>query len=211
MKTPAPSVIGATFLKGLVVVLPVAITAAIVYWLGASLEQVLGGLIRLLVTDEYYVPGAGIAAGVLLTFLAGVAMQVWITRRLLLLGEALLERIPLAKTIYGGVRDLVDFVSRTAESRDMDTVVLVPVGEGAKVVGFVTAADGEVVGAASADGEQRVPVYVPMSYQIGGFTVFVPRDRLEPLDMSIEEAMRWVLTAGISTRRRPRAQRRPAS
>ena len=216
MKPPVPGVIWTTFLKGLAVVLPVSVTVAVLYWLGASLERVLGGLMLLLLPDVLYLPGMGIAAGIALTFAAGVAMRIWITRQLLAIAERLVERIPLAKTVYGGVRDLLEFLSRSGKSRGMDQVVLVSLEGGVKLVGFVTdaegpilrsieQADGDVAGADGDEDDPQVAVYLPLSYQIGGFTVFLPRSRLRRLDMGIEEAMRWVLTAGVSPGK-PRGQ-----
>jgi uncharacterized membrane protein len=65
-----------------------------------------------------------------------------------------------------------------------------------RLVGFVTVENlGDFQIAAE---EDCVAVYLPMSYQIGGYTVFVPRKLLTPLDMSLEEAMRFVVTAGVS-------------
>lgn len=199
---PEPGVVWRTFLKGLVVVLPVVVTVAVLVWLAASLERVLGGLLRLLLPDALYLPGMGIAAGIVLIFAAGVAMQVWFTRKLLLLAERVVERIPLAKTIYSGARDVMRFLSRSSESRELDQVVLVSLPEGMTMVGFVTDARGVImdgVAERDADDDPSIAVYFPMSYQIGGFTAFVPRSRVQRVEMGIQEAMRWVLTAGVST------------
>jgi uncharacterized membrane protein len=199
---PEPGVVWRTFLRGLVVVIPVLVTLAVLVWLGASLERVLGGLLRLALPDAYYVPGMGIAAGIVLTFAAGVAMQLWITRRLLLLAEHVLERIPLAKTIYSAARDVMSYLSRSSKSHDLDQVVLVSLPDGMTVVGFVIDAKGvlmEGVAERDADDDRSVAVYIPLSYQIGGFTAFVPRSRVRRVDMGVQEAMRWVLTAGVST------------
>lgn len=199
---PEPGLLWRTFLRGLVVVIPVLVTLAVLVWLGAALERVLGGMLRLAVPDAYYVPGMGIAAGIVLTFAAGVAMQLWITRKLLLLAEHVLERIPLAKTIYSAARDVMNYLSRSSETHDLDQVVLVSLPDGMTVVGFVIDAKGvlmEGVAERDADDDRSVAVYLPLSYQIGGFTVFVPRSRVRPVDMGIQEAMRWVLTAGVST------------
>lgn len=199
---PEPGVVWRTFLRGLVVVIPVLVTLAVLVWLGASLERVLGGMLRLAIPDAYYVPGMGIAAGIALTFAAGVALQLWFTRRLLLLAEHVLERIPLAKTIYSAARDVMSYLSRSSKSRELDQVVLVSLPDGMTVVGFVIDAKGVLmdgVAERDADDDRSVAVYIPLSYQIGGFTVFVPRSHLRRVDMGVQEAMRWVLTAGVST------------
>jgi uncharacterized membrane protein len=170
----------------------------VLYWLGTSLEHALGAAIRLVVTDEHYVPGLGIAVAMVITFLAGLAMRMWITRRLLALAERLLENIPLAKTIYGGARDLMRFVSQASAPGDMNKVVLVELVGGVQAIGFVTSDDVGLAKRIGAD-EPHVPVYLQMSYQFGGYTVFVPRSRVTALDMELEDAMRWVLTGGVSS------------
>ena len=189
-----------TFLRGLAVVLPVALTAAVIYWLGVSLERALGGLIKLWIPDEHYVPGLGIAAGAVLTFALGLSLRAWAIRRLLGIAERLLERVPLAKTIYAGARDLVSFVSSASDSKEADQVVLVTLAEGVRVVGFVTGHGRSLLPLRGGE-DEAVPVYLQMSYQLGGYTVFVPRSRLEPIDLGLEDALRWVLTAGVSARR----------
>jgi uncharacterized membrane protein len=83
-----------------------------------------------------------------------------------------------------------------------------------RMLGFVTLEDLDGVGLASPDGgEESVAVYLPMSYQIGGYTVLLPRSYLTPVDMGMEEAMRFLITAGLSRTPEPEgngANHRPA-
>ena len=72
-----------------------------------------------------------------------------------------------------------------------------PLHEG--LIGFVT--DESPSGLAEPGDEPRVAVYLPLSYQIGGFTMLLPRSRLTARDIGVEEAMRLVLTAGIQRRK----------
>jgi uncharacterized membrane protein len=110
--------------------------------------------------------------------------------------EEVLNRIPLVKTVYGAVRDLMSLFSK-AGSRKFSKVVMVKFpGLEARLVGFVTIEDFAGLAVAAAPGE--VAVYLPMSYTIGGYTVLLPRSCLTPLDMSLEDAMRFVVTAGMS-------------
>ena len=74
-------------------------------------------------------------------------------------------------------------------------MVLVTLQDDCRLIGFVTNPRFELE-----DGSERVSVYLPMSYQIGGFMVLLSPDRLEPLDISVEDAMRLVLTAGVRSR-----------
>lgn len=187
------------FLRGLVTLLPIAVTISILYWIGVSLETVLGGAFKLVLPEKYYLPGTGLLVALVAIFLLGATVHAWIIRKLIEIGERLIDRIPLAKTIYGGVRDLMKFVSATAERDELDQVVMVDVAEDMQVVGFVTGSEIKIMKDAGKKGE-LTPVYLPMSYQLGGYTVCVPREKLTPLDISVEDAMRWVLTAGISSK-----------
>lgn len=185
------------FLRGLATVVPVAVTISILYWIGVSLETVLGGVMRLVVPDEYYLPGTGLVIALLATFVLGATAHRWLIAKLIHIGEGLITRIPLAKTIYGGVRDLMKFISTTAERKDLDQVVMVDVAENMRMIGFVTGSGIEIAQSEERDNEIAT-VYIPLSYQIGGHTVCVPRSKLNALDVSVESAMRWVFTAGVS-------------
>ena len=185
-----------TFLNGLVVVLPIVLTVAALYWFGASLERLLGNLLRLVLPESAYFTGLGLIAGIVLVFAVGLALRLWLIRQILRLGERLLDRIPLAKSVYGSVRDLMHFVSEASDPSKMKKVVLVDLADGMQLVGFLTQDAGKIAG--TEIGDDRVAVYLQMSYQLGGYTVFVPRERVKPLDMDMEKAMRWVLTAGMS-------------
>lgn len=187
------------FLRGLATVVPVAVTISILYWIGVSLESVLGGILQLLVPEKYYLPGTGLVIALIATFVVGATAHRWLIAKLIQLGEGIISRIPLAKTIYGGVRDLMKFISATAERKNLDQVVMVDVAEDVRVIGFVTGSGIEIVNSEEKENEIAT-VYIPFSYQIGGHTVCVPRSKLKAVDVSVESAMRWVLTAGVSTR-----------
>ena len=185
-----------TFLSGLAVVLPIVVTLALLAWAVGLAESMLGAAMRLVLPEGSYPHGLGLLAAIALIFAIGVLMEAVLFRRLMGWFEAGLERIPLVKTIYGAVRDLMTLFSKSG-SRKFSKVVMVKFpGSDAQLVGFVTIED--FAGLPIAPGEGHVAVYLPMSYTIGGYTVFVPRDWLTPLDMSLEDAMRFVVTAGMS-------------
>jgi len=185
-----------TFLSGLAVVLPIVITIAVLVWLVTTAEAMLGAVARTILPGDTYPRGLGLVAAIGLIFAIGVLMEAVYFRRLMGWIEDLLNRIPLVKTIYSAVRDLMSLFSK-AGTRKFSKVVLVKFpGTEAKLIGFVTIEDFE--GLPVAPGAGQVAVYLPMSYTIGGYTVFLPRECLTPLDMSLEDAMRFVVTAGMS-------------
>lgn len=187
--------IGNLFLQGLIAVLPIVATLSVLYWLGSYTESVLGGLLKLVVPESWYWPGMGLIAGVLVTCGIGLLVNMYVFQQLNKIAEGVLFRIPLVKTLYNGVRDIANFLSTSRRKQDMRTVVLVRVNDDIRLVGFITS--NNVPYEAQ---EESVAVYMPFSYQIGGYTVYIPKSRLEPLDMSIEDAMRMVLTADMGNR-----------
>jgi uncharacterized membrane protein len=186
-----------TFLKGLVAVLPVALTLYLVFWLGSTAERILGGPLRALLPADRYWPGLGLLVGFLLVLLAGVMVNAYVVRRLLRLGESVLARIPIVKTIFGALKDVTRFLPAGGKARDLKRVVVWRMGS-ARMIGFVTE---EQVSARlfGADAAEVVAVYFPMSYQIGGYTLYLHKDELTETDLSVEEAMRLALIGGVSS------------
>ena len=189
-----------TFLSGLATVLPVGITLYLVWWLLQQAEALFGGLARVVLPGGWYFPGLGIALAIGIVLLVGAFLNAWLFSRLIDLGEAMLARIPSIKTVYAGLRDLLNFLSRSGEESDLKQVVSVEIQPEVHVIGFVTDND---VGQglpelARSDDDPLVSVYMPMGYQVGGYTLYLPASRLKPLDLTIEQAMRVVLTAGVN-------------
>lgn len=189
--------IGTLFLQGLIAILPIALTIYLVYWLATSAEAVLGRAIRLVISDDYYVPGLGVLAGFLITLGIGILLKIWVFRKVFSLGETLLQKIPGIKSLYGSIRDLVGFFD-ASKQKEFDKTVMVSIGDdNTRLMGLVTRDDftdlPEGIG-----NDKTVAVYLPMSYQLGGFTVMVPKDKVTPVDLKVDQAMQFVLTAGVS-------------
>jgi uncharacterized membrane protein len=185
-----------TFLKGLVAVLPVSLTIYVVYWLGTTAESMLGALLRVVLPEDRYWPGMGLIVGFIVVLLIGLVVNAYIVSSLLGLGERLLGRIPVVKTIFGAFKDFTRFLPAGGKGRDLQRVVLWRMG-GARLIGFVT--EEHTHSALTRHASDLVAVYFPMSYQIGGYTLYLPRGELDSLDLSVEEAMRLVLIGGITT------------
>jgi uncharacterized membrane protein len=150
------------------------------------------------VPDQYYWPGLGLIAGLLFLYAVGLAVNAYVVRHVLRAGDDLLARIPVVKTIYVATRDFMRFLPTSGKGSDLRRVVLVPFGPG-KVIGFVTSETGNLLGDAYAL-EDTVAVYLPMSYMVGGYTVFVPRQALEPTSLSVEAGMRLALMGGVQSK-----------
>lgn len=187
-------------LRGLMAVLPAVLTLYILYWLLWSAETVLGTLIKVILPDGWYMPGMGLLAGLVMVYLLGLTMNAFLVRRVFDLSETLMNRIPLVKTLYGSVKDFIGFFAHKRE-RDFNQVVTVELlmgGVPMRFLGFVTRTDWhdlpEGIG-----GEGDVAVYLPLSYQIGGYTIIVPRSAVRQVDLSMHKAMGFAVTGGMFT------------
>ncbi|MBI3776612.1 MAG: DUF502 domain-containing protein [Gammaproteobacteria bacterium] len=185
------------FLSGLAAILPMAITIYILFWLGSGAENRLGGFIQLIIPAEYYWTGMGLIAGLIIVFAVGLLLNALVIRNLFVWGEAWLAKVPLVKTLYGSIRDLMKFVSNS-KGKQMGQVVTVKIGEpDILVLGFLTNENVSFI-----DKTLRpdlVAVYLPLSYQIGGHTVLVPRSSVKLAELPMNEAMRFAITAGMVT------------
>jgi uncharacterized membrane protein len=192
-----------TFLKGLAAVLPVGLTIYVVYWIAKTAESILGGPLRTLLPSDRYWPGLGLLVAFLFVLAIGVLVDAYIVRRLFRFGESVLARIPLVKTIFGAFKDFSRFLPAGGKGRDLRRVVLWRVGT-AQLIGFVTEeqVSPRLFGAAAQD---LVAVYFPMSYQIGGYTLYLTKDELVETELSVEEAMRLVLIGGVTSQERTAA------
>jgi uncharacterized membrane protein len=189
-----------TFLTGLAAILPIVITLALLWWLGSTAERVLGGLLQAILPDLLYFPGLGIFAGIVLILVLGVLLRAYVVRWLFDWLEGLMERIPVVKTIHGTVRDVTRLLSGDIKEQFGQAVLVTLPGTDFKLVGFVTREDFAGL-PDNLGGKETLAVYMPMSYQIGGYTMMLPRKHIEPLDLSLEDAMRYALTAGVSARK----------
>ena len=186
---------GRIFLTGLLTVLPLIATLYFVLWVLSVLEQFFGKQVLLLIPDQWYRTGMGLVVAVVVVFLVGVLMHALLFRQLFGRAEKLLLEIPLVRSVYAALRDLLGLF---AEHKEPLQVVALDLPGNLRVLGFVTRSDFSDAppGIARAD---EVAVYLPMSYQIGGYTVLVPKSACKPVQMSREEAMKFILTAGLKS------------
>ena len=191
--------LGRIFLTGVLTVLPVLATAYLLIWLFTTAESFLGKPLRWLIPDGYYRVGMGLLVGVVVIFVVGVLMRAYIVRRVFAFSERILLEIPLIKTIYAALRDFFGMFAGQSDHQGLQVVTVTLPGSNMRLMGFVTRDEFSDLPEGIA-GQGEVAVYLPMSYQVGGYTVFMPRSQLSPIQMSREQAMRFVLTAGLKSK-----------
>jgi len=184
-------------LTGVITILPVVLTLYLIYWFAVSAEAVLGDTLRIWLPQGWYWPGMGLVAGLATAFTVGILMHAYVVQRLFASGEKLLYHTPVIKSIYTALRDFLNYFS-PANKNEFDQVVSVTLGDtGMQVIGFVTQANLEDL-PEDFRAEDSVLVYLPLSYMIGGYAVLIPRSAVRPVDMNMEEAMRFTTTTAPS-------------
>ena len=199
-----------SLLTGLLIILPLVVTlwlfALILRPVRRFVTPAVVGLLRALGLNALLdIPGAEVAAGliglvltVFVIYVVGLVGSNIIGRSLVKKMDDLALSIPLVKSVYGSARQLVETFYSSAD-RTFESVVLIQYPrKGVHTVGLVTAATrGELVGRT---GEGFVNVFVPTTPNpTSGVLVMAPREELIYLDMNVEEALRFVVSAGIVT------------
>ena len=188
-----------TFLNGLGLIIPTAIIFYLLIWLLQKTEIFFKKSLLFVIPDHYYITGMGLIAGIVFVYIIGLLLRFWIVQKFRDFIEKIIDKMPIISSVYGGVKDFMNFFSNMKSRGDKITVLAdIPAME-AKLIGFITLEDSKNFEDLAMD--DPVVVYFQMSYQIGGYTLLVPRKNLTILDMSIEESFRFVMTAGISNAR----------
>lgn len=197
------------FFRGLITFLPLAITIAVLVMFITWAERSAMNLVRPLIGD-FYLPGLGIALGVLVILALGFLVSQRFTSRLLSLVELPFTNLPVIKSVYSSLKNFADYFAPHEDGGQQVVLLQIP-GQEINMVGLVTRQSMRGLPLPLGDLD-KVAVYLPMGYMIGGYTVFVPRAWATPLNISVEEAMRQALVAFMaSSQAKPPASSAPKS
>ena len=185
-----------SFGRGLVLVVPLVIT----WWILTFLFNAIDGTISPVfeVVLGYHIPGIGFVTMLLLIFLLGVISRNLAGRWLLAGIEGVIGRLPLARTIYGSMKEMMTSFSPAGKGRSFKDVVLVEYPrKGLATIGFAT--NRMTVGGGEPKGE-LVSVYIPNPPNpTSGLMILVPIEAVQVLDISVEQGLKLVLSGGIVT------------
>ena len=196
------------FIRGLITALPLGLTVYFFYVFLNWSERLAMLLIRPFI-GGFYVPGMGLLLGIIGIFLLGFLVSQPTARKLLSWVELPFTNLPVVKSIYSSLKEFADYFSpQRSQSAQQTVVILRMPGSDIEVVGLVTRQQVDDLPAGFQQGD-RVAVYLPMGYMIGGYTVFVPRDWVQPIDISVEEAMRASMFAWMSSAGKDRSSDQP--
>jgi uncharacterized membrane protein len=181
------------FLTGLLVITPIWGTYLILKTLLVTLDNILGDILRRHL--DFYVPGLGIVVLVAIILSLGVVATNFLGRELVRVWEALLQRVPVVRSVYTMVKSIVDAISLQQKDQ-FNRVVLVQFPRlGHYSIAFVTGVVDEVQRATA---EAVVGVYVPTTPNpTSGYLIYVPEKEIVPLQMSVEDGMKLVISGGF--------------
>ncbi|MBE9555998.1 MAG: DUF502 domain-containing protein [Proteobacteria bacterium] len=198
----------AYFLAGILVTAPLAITFALASWLIEFVDSRIVPMIPLRYNPDVYlkeylgyeigIPGLGLIVLLVFITLVGAMTAGLLGRFVIRFGENLLNRMPVIRSVYGASKQILETVLRQQSSAFRQAVLVEYPRRGIWAVGFITGrTEGEVQNLISDD---LINIFLPTTPNpTSGFLLFVPKEDLILLDMSVEEAIKMVISGGIVT------------
>ena len=176
--------------------MPTTITIYILYVVCVKAESIFGRLFQRLFGNEFYIPGMGILLTFFFIMFIGVLVSNYMTGRVIAYFTSRFEKLPFLRTIYGTIKDLMSMFSQSGSTSSMKNVVLVNLGRDMECLGLLTREDFSDFNEGTF-ANNKVAVYLPLSYMIGGVTTFVSRDKIREIDIPVDQALKLSLTGWI--------------
>jgi len=176
---------------GLATVLPFAFVIWVVVFVFDQVDGLLGGYVDRI--GRVDVPGIGFLLVVIGITFVGAMTRMYLSRRLLMFFDAIFAKIPFVKSLYTAAKELIG--NLTGKHRGFQRAVLVAwPDERAQVLGFVTSE--QLPLEIDPDGT-KIAVYFPNAFQFAGVTAIVQRKNTVECDLSVEDAFKFALSAGL--------------
>lgn len=187
------------FITGLLIWIPLAITFMVLAWIVNSLDAVLLWLPNGFQPRDYIgidIPGVGVVASLLIVFFTGLVAANVLGQKLVQLWEALLARIPVVKSIYYSVKQVSDTLFSSSGQAFRKALLVQYPRQGSWTIAFLTGQPGG--DAANHLPGDYVSVYVPTTPNpTSGFFLMMPRADVVELDMSVDEALKYIISMGV--------------
>ncbi len=184
-----------TFLTGLFVIIPLVVSVALLVWFFQKVDRLfsplIGGVLNMILPGVGHIPGTGILAGLLIILVIGFFARNVVGERILDALDRVINRIPWYRTVYSTVKQLTDAFSPDS-TRSFKEVVLVEYPRvGSQAIGFRTAT-------VEKEGVMLAVIFVPTNHIYFGEVLFLPEDKVVHLDMSVEQAVRILVSGGLA-------------
>ncbi len=176
-------------------VVPIGAAIFLIYWIFSSIDNTLN-LSNLWINpttgEPVYIPGLGILTVIVIILIAGIVVTNFITDPIKAWFSRWFHRLPLFNFLYSSIKDLTE--AFVGDEKKFNEPVVVEINEtGLKQIGFITHKD---LSRINLPGE--VAVYFPFSYSFAGQLCIVKAEKVQPLAMSASEAMKLVVSGGVS-------------
>ena len=189
-------------IAGLLVTVPAALTYIVLSFIitrvDKAMEPVIVGILgpqNLRLMDEWHIPGMGFLFLAIFIFAVGFVGTNFIGKKIVALGEKVLQKIPVVRVIYTSIKKVVDTVSLTDKSTFEKMVLITYPREPLKTLGIVCC---DTPGGIT-DGEKMLNVFVPTSPNpTTGFLFMLPEKETQPLTMSVEEGLKMIISFGMT-------------
>ncbi len=189
--------------QGFVVLLPLFLTLWLIIGVGLWVGQFLATPLENFFphSSEFALACLGIALVLIVCFLFGLMLRLWLVRRLFGWVEDWFRQLPLVKTVYGAIHDVMQFLGGNKDEKKGDMIVVVKQQNGWRQIGIVTRQDfSDLPKQILGEDTNQVAIYFPFSYQLGGFSYFVDKSICEPVPgMSVEDAMCYSMMGWLGT------------
>jgi uncharacterized membrane protein len=182
-------------IRGALVVVPIAAAIFLIYWIFVKVDTSLN-LSDVIWVDQagkpIYIPGLGILTVIIILIVVGIVVTNFVTDPIKKWFARWFKRLPVFNVIYTSFKDLTE--AFVGDDKKFSEPVVVEVNEtGLKKIGFITQKDLAKIGYPG-----EVAVYFPLSYSFAGQLCIVSMDRVKPLNMSASEAMKFIVSGGVS-------------
>ena len=196
-----------SFLTGVVILAPILITIALLYWLVTGPLARLDDFVQGMIPDGwfgslregFYVPGLGVLVSIVLITAVGIMAKNFIGRFFIDLGERLLDAIPAVRSLYGFFKNVFEMALQQSEQSFQEVALIEYPRPGVWTLCFVvTKTRGEAAHALADIGDDLTNVFVPTTPNpTSGFLILTKRSELRVLDMSVEDGAKMIFSAGL--------------
>ncbi|MCW8443660.1 DUF502 domain-containing protein [Fluoribacter gormanii] len=186
-------------LAGLVVWLPILITIGVLRFIIDLLDNTLALIPKAYQPEQligHYIPGFGVILSLVILLVTGVIATNYLGQRLVEWGESLLIKIPLVRSIYKAVKQVINAVLSTNSEAFRKVVLIEYPRKGLWSIAFQTGAGNTAINNKTKD--EMISVFVPTTPNpTSGFLMMIPRSDAIELDMSIDEALKFIISLGV--------------
>ena len=184
-----PRALRRVFLTGLRVIIPLGITIFILIWLFDKIDGLLQPIFISILGQR--IPGVGFLTTLILILIAGIIMGTVLGRRFMQSGEGFISKIPIVRSLYGGIKQISDSFSAQDQEGFMRVVLIEFPRQGMKTLAFVTDEYTDE------SGQLKLNVFIPTAPNpTSGFLQIVDADDVTPTNMSVDDALKMVMSAG---------------